>query len=134
MIQVIVGGRPAAATERALPVDCRALLEQLQTSGAGLDGLERALLREAVDRVLEAFRGSVCAAAGMIEPPEAVIRVVNDEINRAAERHAGASLAALTGGLPPEETWLARADAEAKAELSAVSKLILDFAGKEVQP
>lgn len=91
-------------------------------------------VRVAIGGVLEAFRGSVCAAAGMIEPPEAVIRVVNDEINRAAERHAGASLAALTGGLPPEETWLARADAEAKAELSAVSKLILDFAGKEVQP
>ncbi|WP_042301800.1 sigma-54-dependent Fis family transcriptional regulator [Paraburkholderia kururiensis] len=46
----------------ALPVDCRALLEQLQNSGAGLDGLERALLREAVDRA----DGNLSAAARML--------------------------------------------------------------------
>lgn len=47
---------------RTLPVDCRALLEQLQNSGAGLDGLERALLREAVDRA----DGNLSAAARML--------------------------------------------------------------------
>lgn len=46
----------------ATAIDCQALLVQLQTSGTGLDALESALLREAVDRA----NGNLSAAARLL--------------------------------------------------------------------
>lgn len=50
------------ADSRTAPIDCQALLDQLQNCGAGLEGLERALLREAVDKA----KGNLSAAARML--------------------------------------------------------------------
>ncbi|CAN0627398.1 Transcriptional regulatory protein XylR [Burkholderia multivorans] len=46
----------------ALSIDCRTLLDRLQGCGGGLEGLERALLHEAVDRA----NGNLSAAARLL--------------------------------------------------------------------
>jgi DNA-binding NtrC family response regulator len=50
------------AESGAASFDCEALLGQLQSSGEGLEGLERALLREAVSQA----SGNLSAAARML--------------------------------------------------------------------
>lgn len=57
-----VDQRGQLAESRAEQIDCKALLGQLQSCGAGLEGLERALLREAVDKA----KGNLSAAARML--------------------------------------------------------------------
>lgn len=57
-----VNAKGRLASERPLPLDCRALIEQLQSCGGGLEELEQSLLEEAVDRA----KGNLSAAARLL--------------------------------------------------------------------
>ncbi|WP_028210911.1 sigma-54-dependent Fis family transcriptional regulator [Paraburkholderia mimosarum] len=57
-----VDQRGQLADSNATQIDCQALLDQLRNCAGGLEGLERALLREAVDKA----KGNLSAAARML--------------------------------------------------------------------
>lgn len=82
-------------------------------------------VRVAIGGIMESFVASGWALLSESPPKDQLLAAVNTEINKVAERHTAASLLTLDG----VDNWMSRADVEAKAELSAVSKMILEFAG-----
>jgi hypothetical protein len=87
-------------------------------------------LRAAIGSVMEAFTASACAAMTDAAPTEPLLKALGEEMNKIAERHTSVSLSEMAEPAKVEN-WMARADVEAKAELSAVSKMILEFANGE---
>lgn len=86
-------------------------------------------VRAAIGGVLESYMASSWAVLSDLPPKDGLFEAVRKEIDAIGVRHAKTSLAEV-GDAVKVENWMSRADAEAKAEMAAVSKMILEFAGK----
>jgi HK97 family phage portal protein len=85
-------------------------------------------VRAAIGGVMESFSASTWAILTQSPMTPTVLDAMNAEINQIASRHVSVSLSEMADA-GKVENWLSRADVEAKAELAAVSKLILEKAG-----